>query len=101
MSGADLSDRERFDRLRLARTDRVGPVSFDQLLRRYGSAGRALQALPDLARRGGGGLRPASAASVEQEIEAGVALGAELIVAGDKAYPPFLAAVDPPPPDHT
>lgn len=98
MSGADLSNQERFDRLRLARTDRVGPVTFDQLLSRYGSAGRALDALPDLARRAGGGLKPASAASIEREIQAGEALGARLIVVGDRSYPPMLAAVDPPPP---
>lgn len=98
MSGGGLSEQERFDRLRLARTERVGPVTFDQLLKRYGSAGRALAALPELARRAGGGLRPAAVAGIDREMEAGEALGARLIVVGDKAFPPLLAAVDPPPP---
>ncbi|HAD84334.1 MAG TPA: DNA-protecting protein DprA, partial [Brevundimonas sp.] len=45
-----LSEAERFARFRLARTDRVGPVAFSQLLQRFGAAERALDALPDLIR---------------------------------------------------
>ncbi|MEY4242060.1 MAG: hypothetical protein RJA14_1756, partial [Pseudomonadota bacterium] len=33
-----LTDAERFARLRLARTDQIGPVTFRQLLERFGSA---------------------------------------------------------------
>ena len=43
-----LSEAERFARVRLARTDKVGPVTFRQLLDRFGSAERAVEALPDL-----------------------------------------------------
>ena len=91
---------ERLARLRLARTEAVGPVTFRELLTRYGSAGRALEALPELARRGGrsGPLRVASAADADRELAAGEALGAELLVLGDAAFPPLLAALDPPPP---
>ena len=49
-----LPEAERFARLQLARTDRIGPVAFDQLIQRFGSAVRAIEALPDLIRRGGG-----------------------------------------------
>ena len=45
-----LDPAERFARLRLARTDRIGPVAFAQLIGRYGSAADALDALPDLLR---------------------------------------------------
>ena len=48
-----LSEAERRDWLKLSRTENVGPVTFDQLVRRFGAAGEALAALPDLARRGG------------------------------------------------
>jgi DNA processing protein len=48
-----LAAAERRDWLRLARTENVGPVAFEQLLARYGSAARALDALPELSRRGG------------------------------------------------
>ncbi|TPW03508.1 MAG: DNA processing protein [bacterium] len=94
-----LSHAERFARLRLARTDKVGPVTFRQLLERFGSAERALEALPDLIRRGGAhGHAVPPAEQVEREMEAGARLGARLIVLGDADYPDLLAAVDPPPP---
>ena len=94
-----LSQAERFARLRLARADRVGPVSFRQLLERFGSAERALDALPDLVRKGGGhGYTLPPVERIEQEVAAGERAGAALLVLGDEAYPPMLAAVDPPPP---
>nr|MDQ2861601.1 DNA-protecting protein DprA [Pseudomonadota bacterium] len=53
MKRRELSERERIDWLRLARAESVGPVTFAHLIGRYGSASKALEALPDLARRGG------------------------------------------------
>jgi DNA processing protein len=94
-----LSDAERFARLRLARTDRVGPVAFSQLLQRFGSAVRAVEALPDLVRRSGrDGYALPAVERVEAELAAGERVGARLILLGDADYPPVLAAVDPPPP---
>ncbi|MFC5390986.1 DNA-processing protein DprA [Brevundimonas bullata] len=94
-----LSDAERFARLRLARTDRVGPVAFSQLLQRFGSAVRAVEALPDLVRRSGrDGYALPAVERVEAELAAGERVGARLILLGDADYPDLLAAVDPPPP---
>ncbi len=94
-----MSDAERFARLRLARTDRVGPVAFSQLLQRFGSAVRAVEALPDLVRRSGrDGYALPAVERVEAELAAGERVGARLILLGDADYPPVLAAVDPPPP---
>ncbi len=95
-----LSDRERLEWLALARTENVGPVAFDQLVDRYGSAAEALQAIPELARRGGRtqALRIPRPADVEQELAAGEALGARLICSCEADYPWALAALDPPPP---
>lgn len=94
-----LTDAERFARLRLARTDQVGPVTFRQLLERFGAAERALEALPDLIRRGGDhGHAVPPIEQIEAEMAAGERAGARLIVLGDAAYPEMLAAVDPPPP---
>ena len=94
-----MSDAERFARLRLARTDRVGPVAFSQLLQRFGSAVRAVEALPDLVRRSGrDGYALPAVERVEAELAAGERVGARLILLGDGDYPPVLAAVDPPPP---
>jgi DNA processing protein len=93
-----LPPAERLARLRLARTERVGPVAFAHLLARYRSAARALEALPDLARRGGGGVLPPPQAEIEAELARGDAIGAQLLVIGDPEFPPLLAALDPPPP---
>lgn len=94
-----LPEPERFARLRLSRAERVGPVSFSQLLTRYGSAVRALEALPELVRHGGGAPYVLPEVSrIEDEIAAGQRHGAVLVVLGDAIYPAHLAAVDPPPP---
>lgn len=90
----------RRDWLRLARTPSVGAVTFRELLRRFGDPSLALEALPDLARRAGrvSPLSPVSAAQAEDEIAAGEALGARLLLACDPEFPEPLAALDPPPP---
>ncbi|MFH1518456.1 MAG: hypothetical protein ABIH17_11325 [Pseudomonadota bacterium] len=68
-----LSDSERRDWIRLSRTQNVGPVTFAQLLKRFGSPAAAIDALSDIARRAGRG-RPITAPSVD-EVEAGIATG--------------------------
>jgi DNA processing protein len=95
-----LSDAERRDWLRLARTENVGPVTFDQLIGRFGTPAKALAALPDLARRGGrmGALKVPTDPEVETELADGEALGARLIAACEPEFPQALAALDPPPP---
>jgi len=42
----NLSSAERIDRLRLIRSANIGPVTYVQLLRRFGSAAAALDAIP-------------------------------------------------------
>lgn len=93
-----LDPAERFARLRLARTDRIGPVAFTQLIGRYGSALNALDTLPDLVRKSGAASAPPPVETIEREIAAGEAIGARLLVLGDPDYPEMLAALDPPPP---
>ncbi|CAN7158702.1 DNA-processing protein DprA [Phenylobacterium sp. LjRoot225] len=95
-----LSARQRRDWLTLARTENVGPVAFDQLVDRFGSAAEALEAIPDLARRGGrsGGLKIPNAAEIDKELADGEAIGARLIASCEPDFPQALAALDPPPP---
>lgn len=82
-------------RLRLIRTPSIGPVSYRQLLARFGSAAAALDALPDLARRGGGRVpAPPSIATVERERQLVERLGARLLFLGDRDYPALLAEID-------
>ncbi len=65
-----ISQEEAFARIRLLRSPNVGPVSFRQLLARFGNAVAALEALPDLAARGGGKPQPAPESLVREEIAA-------------------------------
>jgi DNA processing protein len=90
---------ERLDTLRLIRTRNVGPVAFRQLIARFGSATRALEALPELAARGGGrNIRPAERRAVEAEAERVARLGAHYVFLGEADYPPLLAQADNAPP---
>jgi DNA processing protein len=85
----------RLARLRLIRTPTIGPVTYRQLLARFGSAERAIEALPDLAARGGGKPpRIADAATVEREIARVEKLGARYLFIDDADYPPLLAELD-------
>jgi DNA processing protein len=95
-----MTDEERLAWLRLARTEQVGPVTFDNLLRRYGSAVAVLDALPGLAQRGGRGapLRIPTADDARRELDAGHRIGARLLCAAEPDFPHLLAALDPPPP---
>jgi DNA processing protein len=95
MSGAEL-----IDRLRLVRTEGVGPITYRRLLDRYASAAKALEALPALARAGGRGapLRIPRRADAEREMEQVAALGARLLWLGDPDYPALLASLDGAPP---
>ena len=100
MALAPLSDKERLDRLRLIRSENVGPVTFRSLLRRFGSARAAIEALPDLARRGGRStpLRICTPLQAEQELGAADRIGARLLTADDADYPETLAAIYDAPP---
>ncbi|MGB4100641.1 MAG: DNA-processing protein DprA [Alphaproteobacteria bacterium] len=94
-----LDDDERRDWLRLARADNVGPITFKQLLTRFGSAAAALDALPELAARGGRSkITPPSAAALERELAAHHKLGARLLASCEPDYPQSLAAIEDAPP---
>lgn len=95
-----LNPAERMDWLRLIRTENIGPITFYQLLQRYGSATAALEALPELAKRGGrsGTLRIPTRADALKEMAAVERAGARLIAWGEPDYPSALAAVEDAPP---
>jgi len=90
---------DRLARLQLIRSPGIGPVTFFQLLARFGSAERALEAVPDLALRGGGRapqLAPRDA--VAREMARVEALGAHYLFLGQGLYPPALAELESAPP---
>lgn len=97
-AGPALAQDEAFARIRLLRSPNVGPVSFGQLLARFGSARAALEALPDLASRGGRPYEPAPAARIEAEIAAVRRAGARYLFADSPDYPPLLRHAEGAPP---
>ncbi|WP_343519080.1 DNA-processing protein DprA [Sphingomonas sp.] len=88
-SEADLA------RLRLIRSPRIGPVTYRQLIARFGSAEAALEALPALAMRGGGAAPViADLAAIRREMAAAAKLGARHVFLGDPDYPSLLAELE-------
>ena len=82
-------------RLRLARTDGIGPQTFRRLLERFGSAAAALAEMPGYGR---GRLRAPAEAEVLREMEAVAALGGSFLFLGVPGYPPLLGTLADPPP---
>jgi DNA processing protein len=93
-----LDDAQRLACLRLIRSENVGPVTFRALVNRYGGAIAALDALPELSRRGGRTIRICSAEQAEAELAAAERIGARALFTIEPGYPPALAMTDPPPP---
>ena len=99
-SPARLSDAQRFDWLRLIRSENVGPRTFHALLKSCGGARAALEALPALARRGGAArpIRVAPAEEIERELAVARKLGVRFVALGEPDYPPLLSHIDSAPP---
>jgi DNA processing protein len=95
---APLDDAQRLACLRLIRSENVGPVTFRELINRYGGASEALAALPELSRRGGRAIRICDVPTAERELETAAKAGADPIFTIEPGYPPNLAALDMPPP---
>ena len=95
-----LNPAERLDWLRLIRSENVGPVTFYQLLSRFGSAEAALAALPEIAHRGGRAraLTICPRATAERELQQLHAAGSRFVAWGEPDYPAALAALDDAPP---
>jgi DNA processing protein len=98
--GRALSRDEKIDWLQLCRSGGVGPQTFSKLLRRFGSARRALDELPRLAREAGGEDRWTRCRrdEAEAEFEAIAELGCALLATGEAGYPLRLAEIADPPP---
>ncbi len=98
MSEEDFAFAERFACLRLARTESVGPVAFQHLVGRYGTAAKALAALPELARRAGRAPAIYTPEQAYAEFTEGEAMGATLLCVAEPGFPEALRVLDPPPP---
>jgi DNA processing protein len=87
-------------RLRLVRTESVGPITYRRLMERFSSAEEALDALPALAASGGRATPPRipPLAEVEREYAATKKLGGRFVFLGDPDYPELLAELPDAPP---
>ena len=95
-----LSDQQRFDWLQLIRSANVGPATFHDLLAHFGSARKAIKALPNLSRRGGAKrqIQIASESDIAEEWQQIHHAGARLVAVGEADYPFALAHIHAPPP---
>lgn len=95
-----LGDEQRLNWLRLIRSQNVGPATFRDLISHYGTAAAALEALPELAQRGGAAARIkiCPVADAEREMARCESAGARFIAIGEPDYPPILRNADQSPP---
>ena len=87
-----LSDAQRFQWLKLFRTPNVGPVTFRDLINRFGSAALALEALPEMAARGGAkrAIVAPDDGIIEREFLLAERMGARFVAIGEPDYPSSL-----------
>jgi len=100
MQRRQLEASERRDWLRLARTANIGPITFRQLISRYKSADKVIDALPDLAQRGGG-KRPLTLfplTHIDDEMARMEKLRGRFVALCEPDYPEALAAIEDAPP---
>jgi len=99
-TSAALRESEKLAWIRLIRSERVGPITFFQLLQRFGTASAALAALPDLARRGGSAKPPrlCTADEAADEVTRTERAGGRLVAHCEADYPALLREIADPPP---
>jgi DNA processing protein len=95
-AGLQLTDAQRFDWLRLWRSESIGPRTFCALINRFGSARAALEALPRLT--SSKAVRIAGKEEIEREFVLAEACGARFIALGEADYPALLRKIDTAPP---
>ncbi|MDN3645649.1 DNA-processing protein DprA [Pontixanthobacter aestiaquae] len=93
-----LDQAEAFARIRLLRSPNIGPVTYAQLLGRFGNAVAALEALPDLGKRGGRSYHPAKRELIEREVAATKQAGAKYLFHDSPDYPTLLRELESAPP---
>ena len=98
LADAAPSRAETLARLRLSRTEGIGPATFRRLIERHGTAVEALAALPRIAARTGRTLTPFPAVEASREMEALDRLGGTWLHLGAPGYPPLLGLVEDAPP---
>ncbi|MBX4335718.1 DNA-processing protein DprA [Bartonella raoultii] len=98
--GILLTDRQRLNWLRLLRSENIGAVGFRDLIDHYKTAESALEALPELSKKGGlsTSIRIASLEDAEKEMLEAEKLGIRFVGIGEPDYPAFLKITEASPP---
>lgn len=86
------------DWLRLIRSTNVGPVTFWQLVHRYGTVSKALEAVPMIADRLNRSITLCTTETAQQELNKAQRLGVKILGAFDPVYPPLLKHIPDSPP---
>ncbi len=83
--------KEKIAWLRLARSENIGPITFRELLKFHGSAQQALEAIPEMAKKGGKkNISLCSSETANKEYEKTIAFGGDIITAIEPEYPDLL-----------
>jgi DNA processing protein len=89
-----LSKNEKIARLKLIRTESMGPVKFWELIEAYGSAEVALSKLPKILKNS----QVCDDETINEEISNMKSFGARFVFFDDNLYPPLLRNIPDPPP---
>ncbi len=94
------TQQEKFNALRLIRSENVGPMTYHQMLGFFKTPSQALEALPDIIKRSAGGrkVRLASKSDIDREIAMLEKRGGKFLFHGESDYPRNLAAIPDAPP---
>lgn len=95
-----LSLEEKINWIRLSRAEPIGPITFFELVRHYGSAGKALEGLPEISLKGRQKkkLTVPSVEEAQQELEKHHKIKADLVAFPEPDYPELLRHIADPPP---
>lgn len=96
----NLSETEKFNWIRLSRSENIGPATFFRLIEIFKTPTRALERIPDFAAKAGCKKPPRVCTQdmLETELVKVKKFGAEIIIFLDDAYPRILREIYDPPP---
>ncbi|MDC0461421.1 DNA-processing protein DprA [Alphaproteobacteria bacterium] len=86
-----MDHKELLNRIRLIRTPTIGPITSRQLIRRYGNASKALEAIPELSKRGGKKIIPTTYDLAEKEFASLADIGGFFLAYRADDYPEYLS----------
>lgn len=89
---------EALAKLRLVRTDGIGPMTYRRLMQRHGQARTVLEALPGYSARRSRPFQPPAPSAIAREMDAVAEMGGQFLFLDDPEFPPLLALLEDAPP---